>query len=322
MQLINKTMSYILPVFPKAVVGYFAKPYIAGERLDDAVDIVRELMQEGACATLDVLGEEDHHEEQALHAVELYKQVLQRIYSEKLHSGISVKPTHMGLKIDKEFCYKNIRSLVEMASLYKRFVRIDMEDHTTTQDTIDIYKRLREDFDNVGTVLQAYLRRTVQDINGLIPLKADLRLCKGIYIEPRSVAWKDGGTVNQNFAYTLEKLIVNNCYVGIATHDEKLVWEAMRILDKYQVKKDRYEFQMLLGVDADLRRIIIDSGHKLRVYVPFGAEWFAYSTRRLKENPAIAGHIMGNLFTSIFKRNETPKVEEKKEAKAKVDAGS
>lgn len=304
MQLLNKLISYVLPVFPKSMVGYFAKPYIAGERMDDAVKVVRDLMDEGACATLDVLGEEVHHEEQALHAVELYKQVLQRIYSEKLHSGISVKPTHMGLKIDKEFCYNNIRSLVEMASIYKRFVRIDMEDHTTTQDTIDIYKRLREDYDNVGTVIQAYMRRTVDDINTLIPLKADLRLCKGIYIEPRSVAWKDGSIVNDNFSYMLEKLIVNNCYVGIATHDEKLVWEAMRILDKYQIKKDRYEFQMLLGVDPELRKIILAGGHKLRVYVPFGAEWFAYSTRRLKENPTIAGHIMTNLISSAFKRKE------------------
>lgn len=297
MKLFNRAISHILPFIPKPIIGYFARPYIAGERLDDAVRTVKELMAEGACATIDVLGEEVTSREQALHAVEIYKQVLQRIDSEKLDSNISLKPTHMGLKLDKDFCYKNIRSLVETAKMFKNFVRIDMEDHTTTSDTLNLYMLLREEFDNVGTVLQAYLRRTVSDINKLIPIRPNLRICKGIYIEPFQIAYKDKQIINQNFAYINEKLLVNNCYIGIATHDEKVVWEALRLIDKYNIQADRYEFQMLLGVEPELRKIIIKAGHRLRVYTPFGAEWVKYSTRRLKENPDIVGHVLRKMFS-------------------------
>lgn len=296
MNILNKAISHTLPFIPKPIIGYFARPYIAGERLDDAVRTVKELMAEGACATVDVLGEEVTSEEQTLHAVEIYKQVLQRINSEKLNSNISLKPTHMGLNLNKEFCYQNIRSLLETARLYNNFVRIDMEDHTTTSDTLNIYMRLREEFDNVGTVLQAYMRRTVSDVNKLIPARANLRICKGIYVEPYHIAYKDKQIVNQNFAYVIEKMLVNNCYIGIATHDEKVVWEALRLIDKYNVQPDRYEFQMLLGVTPNLRRIILKAGHRLRVYVPFGSEWAKYSTRRLKENPDIVGHVMRKMF--------------------------
>lgn len=149
--MLNKAISYTLPVVPKPIVGFFAKDYIAGERLDDAVRTVKEIMDEGGCATIDVLGEEITSEEQALHAVEIYKQVLQRINSEKLDSNISLKPTHLGLKLNKDFCYNNIRELVTFARNYNNFVRIDMEDHTATSDTLNIYLRLREEFDNVGT---------------------------------------------------------------------------------------------------------------------------------------------------------------------------
>ncbi len=292
MDLINKVISQALPLIPKPIIGYFSRPYIAGERLDDGIKTVQNLMAEGACTTMDVLGEEVKYEDQALHAVEIYKQVLQRINSEKLDSNISIKPTHMGLKLDKQLCYENIRSLVKLAKIYNNFVRIDMEDHTTTTDTLEIYNRLRKEFDNVGTVLQAYMRRTISDINKLLPIRPNLRICKGIYKEPYQVAYKDKGIINNNFAYALEKLFINNCYAAIATHDEKVVWDALRLIDKYQIKKDRYEFQMLLGVEPKLRRLLLKEGHRLRVYVPFGAEWYAYSTRRLKENPDIIGHVM------------------------------
>jgi proline dehydrogenase len=304
MGIINKAISQILPFIPTPIIGYFARPYIAGDRLDEAVRTVKELMAEGACATVDVLGEEVTSEEQTLHAVEIYKQVLQRINSERLDSNISLKPTHMGLKLDKEFCYNNIRSLVESARIYNNFIRIDMEDHTTTTDTLQIYSRLREEFDNVGTVLQSSMRRTVSDINKLIPLRPNLRICKGIYVEPYFVAYKDKQIINQNFAYTIEKLFLNNCYIGIATHDEKVVWEALRVIDKYNIPGNKYEFQMLLGVEPNLRRVLIKAGHRLRVYVPFGAEWAKYSTRRLKENPDIVGHVMRKLFFQMFNNQQ------------------
>lgn len=296
MKLISRAIGYTLPMVPTPLIAYFAKPYIAGERLDDAVKTVRQLMSEGACATIDVLGEETTHEDQARFAAETYKQVLQRINAEKLDANISLKPTHMGLRLNKELCYQNIRELVKQAKIYNNFVRIDMEDHSSTDLTLETFVRLREEFDNVGVVLQAYLRRTVSDINKLIPLHPNLRICKGIYLEPHSIAYKDRDIIVQNFAYALEKLMINNCYVGIATHDERVVWEALRIIDKYNIPHQKYEFQMLLGVEAPLRRMLLKAGHRLRVYVPFGKEWAAYSIRRLKENPHIVGHIVKNLF--------------------------
>ena len=296
----NKLISLTLPFVPKPIVGVFSRPYIAGEHMSDAVRVVRELMAEGACATIDVLGEEVKDKEKARNALANYMRVLDVIQEEKLDANISIKLTQLGLKIDKEFCFENIRTLVEAAKNHGNFVRIDMEDSSCTTDTLEIYRRLREEFDNVGTVLQAYLRRTIQDINDLLPLKPNLRLCKGIYVEPREIAYKDKVIINKNYAYALEKLLTGGAsYVGIATHDEKLVWEALRIIDQFKIDKSRFEFQMLLGVDPQLRRIIINSGYKLRVYVPFGTEWFAYSTRRLKENPNIVGYVLHNLWDKL-----------------------
>lgn len=303
MKVVQKAVSQVLPVVPQPIVGFFAKNYIAGETIEDAVRVVRDLMEEGACATIDVLGEEVKEEEHSLKVAETYQKVIHTIHSEKLDSTVSIKLTHMGLKIDKEFCYQNVRELLEEAKKYDNVITIDMEDHTCTTDTLEIFKRLHRDFENVGTVLQTYMRRTIQDVDNLLPLKPNLRICKGIYNEPREIAYKDDFIINRNFTYVIEKLLSNGSYVGIATHDEKLVWESFRLIDKHKLQKDRYEFQMLLGVDPQLRRIILNAGHKLRVYVPFGKEWFAYSTRRLKENPNIAGHIMRSSIRRIFKKN-------------------
>lgn len=296
----NKLIALTLPFVPKPIVGFFSRHYIAGDTLDDAVTLVRELNEQKMMATIDVLGEEVKEKEQSRKAVELYKNVLEAIHNENLDANISVKPTHMGLKIDKEFCFQNIKELVSEAAKVNNFVRIDMEDASTTDDTIDIYLRLKKDFPNVGTVLQSYLRRTIADINHLIKNQSNLRYCKGIYNEKREIAYKDKSIINDNFKYGLEKLIRNGCYVGIATHDEKLVWHALKLIDQLQLKPEQYEFQMLLGVDHELRRILVGGGHRLRVYVPFGTEWFGYSTRRLKENPAIAGHILRDLINRIF----------------------
>ncbi|MFZ0390065.1 MAG: proline dehydrogenase family protein [Calditrichia bacterium] len=300
MNWLNHLIAKTLPFVPRPVVGYFSQHYIAGETLDDAVATVKELNSQGMCATIDVLGESVSNRQDAITAVEMYKQALQAITREKLDANISVKPTHMGMKIDNEFCYENIRTLLEEAKKQNNFVRIDMEDVTTTDETLAIYRRLKQDYDNVGTVVQSYLRRLVADINQLLPEKPNLRLCKGIYNEKRIYAYKDKDIINYNYSYVLRKLLSNGCYVGIATHDEKLVWEALQLIDELKLDKKDYEFQMLLGVDHELRRIIVDAGHRLRVYVPFGTEWFAYSTRRLKENPAIAGHIMKNIFQRVF----------------------
>lgn len=296
MKLFNKLIVFFLPVVPKFIVHFFSKKYIAGAKLEDAVRTIKDLNSKGIMATVDVLGEEIKNKDESLAAAELYKQVLATIDREKLDANISLKPTHMGLNLDKEFCYRTIRSIVEEAAKYKNFVRIDMEDHTTTSDTIEIYLRIKKEFTNVGTVIQSYLRRTIDDVNLLIENKANLRLCKGIYVEPHRVAWKDPDIVNYNFSYGLKKLLAAKCYIGIATHDEKLVWHAMAIIDELNLKKEEYEFQMLLGVTEDLRDIIVKAGHRLRVYVPFGEQWYAYSTRRLKENPNMAGYVVKSIL--------------------------
>ncbi len=301
----NNLIAKILPYLPKPFVRIFARQYIAGETLDDAVREVKKLNAQGICVTIDLLGEEKKTNEDALKAVEVYAQVLKVIDQEKLDANISIKPTHMGLKLDKEFCYQNIRRLVEEAKKFDNFVRIDMEDSSCTTDTIDIYLRLRKDYTNVGTVIQSYMRRTIDDINRLVPHQANLRLCKGAYYwEPRSVVYKDPQVINQNFSYVIEKLLANNCYVGIATHDEKLIWEGLKLVDKLKLQPHQYEFQMLLGVDPELRRIIVQAGHRLRVYVPFGKEWLAYSIRRLKENPKMVSYIFKNTFRRMVGINQ------------------
>ncbi len=300
----NNLISILLPYVPKPIVGFFSKHYIAGDSLEDAVQVVKNLNNMGMCATIDVLGEEISDKNDALHAVDMYKKVLEAIQRENLDANISVKPTHVGLLLDKDFCYENLKILIEEAKKINNFVRIDMEDATTTDDTIDMYLRFHKEYDNVGTVFQSYLRRLMDDVNHVIPYKPNLRLCKGIYNEKREIAYKDKDVINCNFNYALEKLLSNGSYVGIATHDEKLVWHGLKLIDQLQLKPEQYEFQMLLGVDHELRRIIVNSGHKLRIYVPFGKDWFGYSTRRLKENPAIAGHIITGIFDRMFGRKQ------------------
>ena len=296
MSLFNKLIIVTLPLVPKFLVYVFAKKYIAGPDLEDAVKLITEFNSKGISATIDLLGEEIKNREEALQVVASYREVLAAIVAHKLDSNISIKPTHLGLKIDKEFCYQNILDLVLEAKKNNNFVRIDMEDHTCTSDTIDVYLRLHKDFQNVGVVIQSYLRRTIDDLNLLIRHKSNLRLCKGIYVETREIAYKDPEIINYNFVYGLEKLLASGCYVGIATHDEKIVWQALSLIDKLKLKKDEYEFQMLLGVDEQLRNIIVSAGHRLRVYVPFGKKWYAYSVRRLKENPSIARNVIKNIF--------------------------
>ena len=301
----NNLIAKVLPIVPKPIVGLFSNQYIAGETLDDAIVKVKELMEQGLCVTMDLLGEEVKKKEDSLKAVETYLQILRVIDQEKLDGNVSVKPTQMGLKLDKEFCYNNIKTIVEEAKKYNNFVRIDIEDSSCIDDTIELYLRLLKDYSNVGTAIQSYMRRLPGDVNNLIPYKANLRFCKGAYYwEPRDVVYKDADIINNSYAYFLEKLLANGCYIGIATHDEKLVWEGIKLVDKLGLKKDQYEFQMLYGVDHELRRIIVNSGHRLRVYVPFGKEWFAYSIRRLKENPEMVNYIMKNTFKNIFGKNK------------------
>jgi proline dehydrogenase len=292
MSVFNRLLVTTLPLVPKAIVGRVASRYVAGETLDDAVNVVRTLNSQGAMATIDVLGEEVHEREKAVKAVEEYIRVFEAISAQKLDSNVSIKPTMLGLKIDEGFCRDNIERLVVTAREHGNFVRIDMEDHTTTDATLRIYRDLHSRYGNVGVVLQAYMRRTLRDIDELPEHGASVRICKGIYVESRQIAWKGYDTVRANYVEALEKLIVRGIYAAIATHDEYLVCRGVALVDKHGLPRDRYEFQMLLGVDEELRRILIAGGHRLRVYVPYGRDWHPYSIRRLRENPEVARHVL------------------------------
>jgi proline dehydrogenase len=292
MSVFNRLLVTGLPLVPKPIVGRVASRYVAGEDLADAVRIVRALNQQGAMATVDVLGEEVSERVKATAAVEEYLQVFETIDREKIDSNVSIKLTLLGLKIDEGFCRDNVARIVETAHRFGNFVRIDMEDNTTTDATLRIYRELHERYGNVGVVLQAYMRRTLRDIEELPAEKASVRLCKGIYVEPRAIAWKGYETVRHNYVQALDKLLSRGVYVGIATHDEFLACAASALIDRHGLKPDQYEFQMLLGVDEELRRILIAAGHRLRVYVPYGRDWYPYSIRRLRENPEVARHVL------------------------------
>lgn len=285
-----------LPLVPKAIVRRVASRYVAGETLDDALATVAKLAEEGAVATLDLLGEEVTERERAIAAAAEYERMLDTIAKRGLPSNVSIKPSLLGLKINEEFCRENIERIVAAAARHSNFVRIDMEDASTTDATLRIYREIHLRHRNLGVVLQAYMRRTLADIGELPREGANVRLCKGIYIESRAVAWKGFETVRLNFLAALEKLFARGIYVGVATHDEHLVCGAMALADRLGVRRDRYEFQMLLGVEPELRRILLAGGHRLRVYVPYGRDWYPYSVRRLRENPEVAKHVLKAMF--------------------------
>jgi proline dehydrogenase len=293
MNLVNQLSISVLQLFPKPFVKPFAMRYIAGERLDDAVRVVKMLNAEKMTATLDVLGENVSTREKSLLSVRACEEVLRGIHEHHLNANLSLKLTQLGLTIDEEFCTSNVRSLLEIARGYGSFVRIDMEDSSTTSSTLRLYERFRSDgFENVGVVIQANLRRSEDDIERLVPLKANVRLCKGAYVEPETIAFKSRDDIRSNYLRLLNRLLGAGCYVGIATHDEVLVKGALQILQQKQLEKTCYEFQMLHGVKMALRAKIVGDGHRLRVYVPFGEQWYAYSMRRFKENPQLTWTVL------------------------------
>jgi len=292
MSVFNRILVASLPFVPKFIVRRVASRYVAGETLDDALRLVGELNRQGAMATLDLLGEEVSERDKAVACADEYVRVLGRIRADGVDSNVSIKPTMLGLKIDEGLCRDAIERIVVAAKENGNFVRIDMEDRTTTDATLRIYKHLQERYGNVGVVLQAYMRRTLADIAAVTVAGANIRICKGIYVEPRDAAWKGYATVRANYLHALEAMIAQGVYAAIATHDEYLVCRAVALLRKHGVPRDRYEFQMLLGVDEPLRRILLAEGHRLRVYVPYGRDWYPYSIRRLRENPEVARHVL------------------------------
>lgn len=296
MSILNSIIVSFVKYLPQSVVHIFAKKYIAGEELQDAVNVTKELNAKGIVATLDVLGEAIKTKEEATEEKEECFRVLDAIEKNNLDANLSIKPTSLGLSIDPEFFYENMREVISKAKSYNNFVRVDMEDSPYTTITIEIFKKLQNEFDNCGIVVQSYLKRTEDDVEELNKTNTNYRLCKGIYVEPEEIAFKDKQKVRDNFMLLLEKMLLNKSYVGIATHDDPLVEGSYEVINKMGLQKDEYEFQMLYGVKEKLRDKINADGHKLRIYVPYGKKWYAYSMRRMQENPEIAGHITKSIL--------------------------
>ena len=305
MALLDRAIVSALPAVPKAIVRRISQRYIAGERVEDACRVVKNLNAQGKMATIDVLGEEITTPEEARHIAYAYDDVFRAIEEQGLDSNVSVKLTGMGLKLGREIARQNLERTVRGAAERGNFVRIDMEDSSCTDDTLALYRDLREQgLDNVGIVLQAYLRRTLDDIGALQDLTPNVRLCKGIYVEPLKIAYHDFDQVRANFVRTLEALLAGGSYVGIATHDEWLLTEGARLVRNYERTRDEYEFQMLLGVREPRSNDLVREGHRLRIYVPFGEQWYAYSLRRLQENPKIAGYIASDTLGRLLPRRD------------------
>jgi proline dehydrogenase len=298
----NRIIAAILPFFPKKFIWIFSRSYISGETIEDAMRVSKDLNKKNIMVTLDVLGEFIKTLEEADANKREYLDLIDVIYKNGISGNFSLKPTSFGLLINKDICLNHIREIVAKAASYNGFIRIDMEDSSCTDPEIELFRKLKSEFpENVGLVVQAYLKRTLQDISDLkefntpeIPLS--FRLCKGIYVEHESIAYKKYEEINSHFLEDLEYMLKNKIHVGIATHDRPLVERASRLIEKYNVPKNMYEFQMLYGVTPGLRDRIVSDGHSMRVYVPFGKQWFGYSTRRLKENPKMASHIIKAIF--------------------------
>jgi proline dehydrogenase len=297
--LLDRAIVRVLPAVPKRVVRKLAAPYIAGPSLEDAVNCVRRLNAEGKLATVDVLGEEITNPAAAGEIAQAYHRVLARIEGEKLDANISVKLTGLGLELDRDLCRENLEALVEDARVRGNFVRIDMEDSSTTDATLELYRELRAaGRENLGVVLQAYLQRTLADAAGL----DNVRLCKGIYLEPAEIAFHDPDEIRESFRATLRVLLDQGSYVGIATHDEALIEDALAQVRERGLSPDQNEFQMLLGLRAARGDELVRDGHRLRVYVPFGTHWYEYSVRRLQENPKIAGYVAADTVRRLARR--------------------
>lgn len=301
-KMINKLISGIIPHLPEKLVWQFSKRYIAGETIEDGLSVARQLNAENVEVTIDLLGEFITNLQQAEENKNQYLKIIERFTSENIKGNFSLKPSMFGLLLDEKVCFGHVRDIVKKAAECNSFVRVDMEDSQCVDSEIEMYKKLKHEFSgHVGLVMQAYLRRTMADLINMNNLPANghplnYRLCKGIYVEPATIAYKEYQSVRDHYLEDLEYMFRNKIYVGIATHDKYLVDRAIELIIKHRVPNDMYEFQMLYGVTPDLRKMIVGQGHRMRVYVPFGKDWFGYSTRRLKENPKIASHVIKALF--------------------------
>jgi len=298
---LDRALVRVLPAMPRSLVRRISDRYIAGTTIADAVRVVQELNAKGQLATVDVLGEEASGRRETQEIVRAYHDVFEAIARERLDSNVSVKLTSLGLNLALELCRANLFKVVRHAAESGNFVRIDMEDSSTTSDTLELYRELRaEGLDNVGIVLQAALRRSIRDVHALAPLRPNVRLVKGIYVEAPLVAYQEFEEVQDNFVRCLDELLEAGSYVAIATHDEHLLDEGKRLVAERGLDRDEYEFQMLLGVRELAGKRLVRDGHRLRIYVPYGEHWYEYSLRRLQENPRIAGYVASDTVSRLF----------------------
>lgn len=298
----NKWLVRLLDFLPRDVVWIFSKRYIAGKELKDAVTVTRKLNSQGIKASMDLLGEFQTRAEKVQYYREEYIRLIETSVEKGLDNSFSVKPTMFGLLLDENKCYGNLREIVEKAASHERCIRIDMEDSQCTDRELKLYKKLVEEFPgHVGIVLQAYLKRTLNDLKDLVIFDKgrgliNVRICKGIYNEPAEIAYKKKEEINTNFLIDLEYMLENNIYAAIATHDKSLIKGAYALVAKHRIPNEKFEFQMLYGVTPELRKSVVEKGHTMRVYVPYGKDWYNYSSRRLRENPMMVTHIIKALF--------------------------
>jgi proline dehydrogenase len=294
--LISRLVVKLLPLVPRSVVGAVAKRYIAGETLDEALDVARDLNRRGFSTTMDLLGEDTGDVEQARNAASDYSRILEAIELKGIDGNVSVKPTQFGLGLDPDLCLGLFRSLSAEAGALGHFVRVEMEDSRSTDATLTMFRALRRDFDNVGIVIQSYLHRSPSDVDQILELKPNVRMVKGVYAEPPAIAYQDRQTIRDRFVSLSETLLSAGAYVAFATHDDWLVEQSLELVRKLGLEPGAYEFQMLLGVRPELGERVLREGHRLRIYVPFGRDWYRYSLRRLRENPKMAGYILDALL--------------------------
>ena len=299
MAVFDRAIANALPLVPRRIVRRLSAPYIAGPTLEDAMRVVSQLNAHGKQATIDVLGETVTSTDEARAIAGEYRRVLARLDALGLDAGVSVKLTGLGLAIDDTLCRENVAAILEDADARGRFVRIDMEDSSTTELTLELYREFAATgHQNVGIVVQAYLHRTESDLAGL----ANVRLCKGIYVEPAAIAYHDPDEIRASYLRCLDALLNAGSYIAIATHDERLIVEAERRVRERELSTDQYEFQMLLGVRSERGDALVRAGHRVRVYVPFGTHWYEYSVRRLQENPKIARYVANDLARRFTRR--------------------
>jgi len=273
--------------------------FVAGETLDSAIAAARELNLRGAAVELDYLGEHVREREQAAQVVETYVNILDEIASSRVESHISLKPSQMGLELEDDLTYTNLKRVVQKAASYGNFVWIDMESSDYTERTIKLYEKLRARFDNVGLALQAYLHRARADVESIVSINGTARLCKGAYSEPPEVALRHKSDVDSNFALLSEILLSSRQYHAIATHDEKMIAHAVEFARANGLDKRSFEFQMLYGIRRDLQSLLAREGYRLRVYVPYGEQWYPYLMRRLAERPANLAFLLRSLATEV-----------------------